>query len=257
MTNQTPKIKRPSLFWLATEIGRALTEATVSVPFRSMYAQNNLGDGHPVLVLPGFMASDKSTNALRSFINQIGYNSLPWDLGRNYANIDHLNILVDKVEKIYEEYGEKVSLVGWSLGGVFARQIAKNNPDIVRQIITLGSPFRGVQKPNNVAWIYNQLVKRKKIEEAAPELIEEFPKPAPVPTTAIYTKEDGVVPWQMCLEEETSIHQNIQVRGSHLGLGVNPAVLKIIANRLPLTAEIWEAFSPQSFAEELFLYPSL
>jgi pimeloyl-ACP methyl ester carboxylesterase len=257
MITQAPKTKRPSLFLLATEIGRALTEASVSVPFRTLYSQNKSGDGHPVLVLPGFMASDNSTVALRSFIDKIGYNALPWELGRNYANIQHLGVLVDKIEEIYDAYGEQISLVGWSLGGVFARQIAKQKPDLIRQIITLGSPFRGVHKPNNVAWIYNQLVKRKTIKEVAPELVKEFPKPAPVPTTAIYTKGDGVVPWQLCLEHETYFHQNIQVRGSHLGLGFNPAVLRIITDRLQYQEANWVQFSSQNLMEDLVLYPSL
>ncbi|MCR9286521.1 MAG: alpha/beta hydrolase [Bacteroidetes bacterium] len=254
----TNKIKRPSIFWLATEIGRAVTEASLSVPFRTFYSTKEEGDGHPVLVLPGFMASDTSTAPLRGFINKLGYNALSWDLGRNLAKVEFLEVLIEKVENIHQEYGENVSLVGWSLGGVFARQIAKERPNLIRQIITLGSPFRGVQEPNNAAWIYDQLVKRKKIKETAPDLIDEFPKPAPVPTTAIYTKEDGVVPWQLCMEkEETYFHQNVQVRGSHLGLGVNASVLRIIANRLQYNEANWVEFNTNNSVENLILYPSL
>jgi pimeloyl-ACP methyl ester carboxylesterase len=172
--------------------------------------------------------------------------------------VEFLEVLIEKVENIHQEYGENVSLVGWSLGGVFARQIAKERPNLIRQIITLGSPFRGVQEPNNAAWIYDQLVKRKKIKETAPDLIDEFPKPAPVPTTAIYTKEDGVVPWQLCMEkEETYFHQNVQVRGSHLGLGVNASVLRIIANRLQYNEANWVEFNTNNSVENLILYPSL
>lgn len=257
MSSKASKTKRPSLFWLATEIGRAVTEAGISVPFRALYQTKNQGDGHPVLVLPGFMASDMSTAPLRKFVNKIGYQSIPWNLGRNYARMEHLGMLIEKIDTEFEKYGQEISLIGWSLGGVYARQIAKERPDKIRQIITLGSPFKGIEEPNNAAWMYNQLVKRKKIREAAPELIEEFPKPAPVPTTAIFTKEDGVVPWQMCLEEESPIHQNIQVFGSHLGLGVNPSVLKIIADRLYYKASYWEPFSSRNIAENMFLYPSL
>jgi len=88
--------------------------------------------------------------------------------------------------------------------------------------------------------------------------LKDIPKPAPVPTTAIYSKEDGVVAWEVCIEEkETAIHQNIQVRGSHIGLGFNTAVLKIIADRLLLNADNWSPFKPTNFVEDLLLYPSL
>lgn len=250
--------QRPSNFWLATEIARAITEVGISIPFRKWIKTGQKGDGHPVLVLPGFMASDVSTTPLRKYLAKIGYNAIPWEFGRNIANINHLKLLVDKLDAIHEEYGEDVSIIGWSLGGVYARQIAKKRPHLVRQVITLGSPFRGVNKANNAAWIYDILIERKKIEEAAPELLLEFPKPAPVPTTAIYSKEDGIVPWELCMEEEeTYYRQNIQVRGSHLGLGINPSVLKIITDRLQYTEATWQPFVPQNVVEDFLFYPSL
>ena len=250
--------KRPSLFWLATEIGRAATEAGISIPFRKWLPAQANGDGHPVLILPGFMASDLSTTPLRKFLKKNGYNALPWSIGRNIANVEHLPILLKKIEDLHRSTGQKVSLIGWSLGGVYARQLAKERPQMVRQLITLGSPFRGVNQANNAAWLYDILVERKKIEEAAPELIHEFPKPAPVPTTAIYTKEDGIVPWQLCREEiETYYRQNIQVRGSHFGLAVNPSVLKIIVDRLQYSEATWVPFVPKNVMEDFLLYPSL
>lgn len=252
------KIKKPSMFWLVTEIGRAATELGISIPYRKFFHNNYQGDGHPVLVLPGFMASDMSTKPLRKFIKKMGYAAYGWELGRNYAEVRTLNILLDKLEEIYEEHGEAVTLIGWSLGGVYARQIAKGKPDMVRQIITLGSPFRGIGEPNNATWIYNMISSGKRVVDLDSELLTDLPKPAPVPTTAIYTKEDGVVPWEVCMEEEeTWMHQNIQVRGSHLGLGVNPSVLNIVADRLLYNQNNWEHFAPESFVEDLFLYPSI
>ena len=252
------EIKKPSLFWLATEIGRAVTELGVSIPYRKFFHNNYQGDGHSVLVLPGFMATDMSTKPLRKFIKKLGYSAYGWDLGRNYAELRTLDILKDKLEEIYEEHGEEVALIGWSLGVVYSRQIAKAKPEVVRQIITLGSPFRGITEPNNATWIYNMISSGKRVVDLDPELLADLPKPAPVPTTAIYTKEDGVVPWEVCMEkEETWMHQNIQVRGSHLGLGVNPSVLNIVADRLLYSQEDWEHFEPESFVEDLFLYPSI
>ena len=251
-------IKRPSLFWLATEASRAITEFSLSIPYREYarrFARN--GDGHPVLVLPGFMASDTSTSRLRKFIDEMGYTALSWDLGRNYAREETIGILIEKLTSIHQQYGEKVSIIGWSLGGVYARQLAKARPDMVRQVITLGSPFRGISQPNNVAWVYNLLTGGKRVADVDPLLLADLPHPAPVPTTAIYSKQDGIVPWEVCMEAvETEIHQNVEVRSSHLGLGVNPAVLKIIANRLQYSAINWVPFSPNNFVEDFLLYPS-
>ncbi|MEM9820115.1 MAG: alpha/beta hydrolase [Bacteroidota bacterium] len=252
------KIKRPSMFWLFTEAGRALTELSISIPYRTLYRNCEQGDGHPVLVLPGFMASDRSTGPLRKFVDKLGYSTYGWNLGRNYAKIEFVDALLLTMEEIYETHQEPITLIGWSLGGVFARQLAKAKPEWVRQVITLGSPFRGVSEPNNVAWIYNLLTGGKRVREVDPKILMDIPLPAPVPTTAIYTKEDGIVPWKVCLErEEDEWHQNIQVRGSHLGLGVNPTVLNIIADRLLYTKSCWGHFRPHNIVNDLLFYPSL
>lgn len=250
------KIGRPSLFWLFTEGGRAVAELGFSIPYRTFFADKEKGDGHPVLVIPGFMSSDFSTGPLRKFIKKSGYTPYKWELGRNTAELEFLDKLSDKIEEIYNIHNEQVSLIGWSLGGVYARQLAKRKPDLVRQVITLGSPFKGINEPNNVAWIYNLISERDRIEDLNPELFKDIPLPAPVPTTAIYSKEDGIVPWQLCLEEEDEIHQNVQVRGSHFGLGVNPGVLEIIADRLSHTREDWTYFVTKSLVKELLFYPS-
>lgn len=261
MTNTVESFEdmtKPSFFWLTTEIGRAVTEYGFSIPFRKLFHKSTVGDGHPVLVLPGFMASDRSTAALRSFIEKNGYQAYAWELGRNRGEVEILDLLMLKLEDIYEETGQKVSIVGWSLGGVMARQLAKGKSHMVRQVITLGSPFRDIAAPNNASWIYNLISGGKRVVDLDPELLNDLPKPAPVPTTAIYSKEDGVVAWEVCIEEkETPIHQNIQVRGSHIGLGFNTAVLKIIANRLAENVDHWTPFKPNNFVEDLLLYPSL
>jgi pimeloyl-ACP methyl ester carboxylesterase len=251
------EVGRPSMFWLLTEGGRAITELGLSIPYRKFFSKRDEGDGHPILVLPGFMATDKSTSPMRKFMSKIGYNPYSWGLGRNTAKLEFLQTLSDRVDELYDEHEEQVTLIGWSLGGIFARQLAKAKPNKVRQIITLGSPFKGIHQPNNVAWVYNLVSGGKKIKDIDPILFENIPLPAPVPTTAIYTKEDGIVPWQLCMEEETDIHQNIQVRGSHLGLGVNMSVMEIISDRLMYNKYDWQHFQPRSIVEDLFFYPSL
>ena len=257
MTASTKKINKPSLFWALTEAGRAITELGISLPFRSIHKNMNKGDGHPVMVLPGFMASERSTYPLRKFLDNLGYAVHDWGLGRNLGKPTYKEDLIEKIDALYEEHGERISLVGWSLGGVFAREIAKERPHIIRQVITLGSPFRAVIKENNATWIYSYVSGGEKVEDIDPALLAEIPNPAPVPTTAIYSKEDGVVPWQYCMEaEEDATHQNVQVRGSHLGLGHNLSVLRLIADRLQYAEETWQPFQATSKVDAL-MYPSL
>ena len=256
--HKVEQIEKPSLLWLLTEGGRAIFEYSTFWPYNFFKKVENTGDGHPVLVLPGFMATDMSTKPLRRFIDKLGYSSYSWDLGRNYGNEAYLDLLTESVEELYNEHNQKVSIIGWSLGGVYARQIAKRSPHMVRQVITLGSPFRGVDLPNHAHWVYKFITNGKTTKDVDPMIINDLPNPAPVPTTAIYTKEDGVVPWQACMEkQESAIHQNVQVRGSHFGLGVNPTVLEIIADRLVYAEHNWEPFIPSNKMEEFLFYPSI
>ncbi|MGK0315658.1 MAG: hypothetical protein ACI86M_001890 [Saprospiraceae bacterium] len=258
MSKTEDKIKRPSLIWSLTEASRALLELGLHYPYRWASRLPKNGDKHPVLILPGFLASDTSTVPLRKFIFNLGYTVYGWGEGRNLASAEYLDSLIYRVEKLYAEHGQKVSLIGWSLGGVFARQIAKARPHMIKQVITLGSPFKGITKPNNAKWMYDLITKGEGISRVDPDLIKDIPLPAPLPTTAIYSKEDGVVPWEVCMEQmETAIHQNIQVRGSHLGLGVNPSVLWIIADRLNQSEDNWKHFAPGTKLEDYLFYPSI
>lgn len=247
-------VKRPSLVWSLTEASRAIFELGIFFPFKLL---NNLpqdGDGHPVLILPGFLASDSSTVHMRRFVNDLGYRVYGWGEGRNYAHEEYVDLLFDKVDSIYEKLGRPISLIGWSLGGIYARQLAKGRPYKIRQVITLGSPFKNVKMANNAKWMYDLLTRGSNRASIDEELIEDIPFPAPVPTTAIYSKEDGIVPWRLCMEqEETVIHQNIQVRGSHFGLGVNPSVLLIIADRLKYDIENWEKFTPDNLYKKVLV----
>lgn len=250
-------VDRPPLFWLLTEGSRAIAELGFSIPYRRFLAGQNEGDGHPVLVLPGFLSTDMSTGPMRRFIQKLGYTPYGWELGRNTADASFVDALEERVESLYDYHQEAITVIGWSLGGVYARQLGKALPDKIRQIVTLGSPFAGIQEPNNVAWIYNLISKGDRIRRVDPELFDDIPLPAPVPTTAVYTKEDGIVPWYLCMEEEDEIHQNVQVRGSHFGLGVNPTVLEIIADRLLHRKDDWTYFTPGNIVQDLLFYPSL
>lgn len=255
-SNDDNGVRKPSFFWLATEAHRAIFEYGLSLPYTFMKRKSDQADGHPVLVLPGFMATDNSTVRLRKFIETLGYHTYGWEIGRNFGKEEYLHILATKLKQIHALHDQKVTIIGWSLGGIFARQLAKSQPSIVRQVITLGSPFRNVLESNNASWIHRMIRGGKEESSADQNLLDDLPLPAPVPTTAIYTKEDGVVPWEYCLEEvEDDIHQNIQVRGSHCGLGFNPSVLKIIEDRLALPEDEWSKYTPDSLVGEVLLYP--
>lgn len=210
-----------------------------------------------MLFIPGFLASDLSSYPIRRFIREQGYSPYPWGMGRNYGDIRQVRQLVLQIEQLYAKHGTPVSLIGWSLGGVYARQLAKERPQLVRQVITLAAPFAGIYKPNNASWLFRLFNERRSISEADQRWIDDLPNPPPVPTTALYSKEDGVVPWPTCLEPiEDDWHQNIEVPGGHFGLGYSPATLIIIADRLHRTAENWQPFAPPHPLPKKVYFPS-
>lgn len=226
------KMKRPSIFWYLTELPRAIWEWIMSMRFIRKFKPKKSGDGHPIFVIPGFMASGMSTRPMRKMLNRIGYKALDWGLGRNLGKLENMEVLSQKLNNIYQEKNQKITLIGWSLGGVYARELGKQHPEIIKNIITLGSPFNAVDMPNNAWWLF-KLVNGKDVKNRYGDWLEQLPNPAPVYTTAVYSKQDGVVPWAGCMEKvEDELHENVEVRGSHFGLGVNKSVLKVIVDRI-------------------------
>lgn len=241
------KIKRPSIFLFLTETWRALMELAKGLPFIKKYQVKQKGDGHRVFVIPGFLASDVSTKPLRRFLDKIGYKTCGWELGTNLADLEQLAIISEKIHQLYDQDQQPISLIGWSLGGVYAREIAKEHPEKIRQVITLGSPFNGINEPNNANITFEFIKWLKGYPEIDEDFVATLPNPAPLPSTAIYSKRDGIVPWQACMEKiEDDIHQNIEVSGSHLGMGVNPPVLEIIADRLMYREENWVKYGEEN-----------
>jgi pimeloyl-ACP methyl ester carboxylesterase len=202
------------------------------------------GDGHAVLVLPGFGASDFSTGPLRTFLRRCGYRAHGWRLGANLGPRAGVEENMHKrLEWLSEQYGSKVSVIGWSLGGVFARELARQSPDLVRCVITMGSPFAGEPKANHGWRFYEKLSGRKADDWPNRELMK---LPPPVPSTAIYSRTDGVVAWQGCLEKVGPTSENIEVQSSHCGLGHHPAVLYAIADRLAQPEGQWQPFDRET-----------
>lgn len=238
-------IRPPSLLLALTELPRAIAEFSSLGVAAPVLATAPRGDGHPVLVLPGFTTTDISTRVLRNYLKRLGYDAHAWELGRNLgpkAIGAAGEKLFARLQAVHEATGQKVSIVGWSLGGVMARQLSRRAPDAVRQVITLGSPFTGSPRATN-AWRAYQILTGHKIDgEDAQSQLRESEMAPPVPSTSIFSREDGVVAWQNCIEPIGAETDNIQVHGSHCGLGVNPAVLYAIADRLAQADGDWHPF---------------
>lgn len=214
------------------------------------------GDGHPVLILPGFMAGDPSTVPLRHVLRGQGYWTHGWRLGRNLGPTPEVvDGLVSRLDDLHRRHGTQVSLVGWSLGGIYARRLARRTPDKVRQVITLGSPFRMTDGDRSSASdAYERLRPLHSTGfDPGPGIADQ---PLPVPSTAIYTRTDGVVRWWQCLESVGPEHENIEVRGSHSGLGFNTAAVYAISDRLAQPAGDWHAFEPPRRFGQLFPPPA-
>lgn len=238
----------PSKALLSVEVVRALYEYglgwALNIPLQFISPK---GDMHPVMVIPGLGTGDKSTHYIRNFLDGIGYNSYSWGLGRNLGpknGLDNLLIqLVDRVKQISElNGGQPVSIIGWSLGGIYAREIAKASPDLVRQVITMGTPFKGDTFSTNATFLYEMLSKDK--SHLNPEIAKRISIPPSVPFTSIYSKTDGVVHWSSSIETTGPFSENIEIPGaSHLGLGHNPMSMYIVANRLAQKLETWAPYN--------------
>jgi pimeloyl-ACP methyl ester carboxylesterase len=223
---------RPPSWLLMLAEPRALFEFNSSLLLSPLLLQAPRGDGHPVLALPGFLASDLSMAPMRRYLAQLGYDAHAWNMGRNLGGVyGKRRALRDLVTGIFEQTGRKVSIVGWSLGGVYARDLALQVPDMVRGVITLGSPFANDIRATNATRLY-ELLSGEGIDDV-PGIREAIAGDLPVPATSIYSRTDGIVNWRTSLVRPSATAENIEVHlASHIGLGVNPAALWAVADRL-------------------------
>ena len=198
------------------------------------------GDGHPVLVFPGMGANDATTVPLRRFLRKLGYVTSAWGQGLNFGpRPGVLERAADDLRALADKHGRPVSLVGWSLGGIYARELAKRHPGQVRSVITLGTPFTGHPKSTNAWRIYEALTGSKVGDGDGMAPIRGEP---PVPTTSIYSRSDGIVSWRCSLNAPSPIAENIEVPSSHVGLGMNPLALYAVADRLAQPPGRWQPF---------------
>jgi len=253
-TSQAPAFHRPPSKILQLLELRAFSEFAASLALLPLLRTAPRGDGHPVLVLPGLIASDTSTAPLRAYLKDRGYEVHGWGLGRNLGLRAGLEAKMQtRLREIHRQSGRRVSIIGWSLGGVFAREIASAVPDAVRTIITLGSPIQGDPRSTN-AWRVYELASGQSVDD--PKLRRRRQAAPPVPTTSIYSRTDGIVAWRCSVEQPSDDTESIEVPGSHCGLAVNPAVLYAIADRLAQPEGKWEHFDRSGLRGWVFPDPS-
>jgi pimeloyl-ACP methyl ester carboxylesterase len=223
---------RPPSWLLMLAEPRALLEFNSSLLLSPLLMQAPRGDGHPVLALPGFLASDLSMAPMRRYLKELGYDTYAWNMGRNLGGVYRKRqALRDLLTGIFEQTGRKVSIVGWSLGGVYARDLTLQLPDMVRSVISLGSPFAGDVRATNATKLY-ELLSGEGIDDI-PGIRAAIAGDMPVPATSIYSRTDGVVNWRTSVLRPSATAENIEVHlASHIGLGVNPAALWAVADRL-------------------------
>lgn len=247
-----PFIPPPHALLALTEAHRAIVEMLSLGLSSKVLDKAPRGDGHPVMILPGFLGADGYNTRLRRYLTRLGYAVHGWGLGRNLGPREGvLEGLQERICSLSDRYGGPVSLVGHSLGGIFARELAREFPDRVRQVISLGSPFgEGRLTASYPSRLFMAL---NPIDELPVEERNLHVAP-PVPTTAIYSRGDGVVNWQTTLQRDGHEYsESIEVRGSHCGMTLNPTVWFLVADRLAQEHGSWQPFQRRSWAG--LLYP--
>jgi pimeloyl-ACP methyl ester carboxylesterase len=243
----------PSAGLYLTEPVRGLADLA-SLPLAAPWlASAPRGDGHGVLVLPGLLASDMSTAPLRQYLRLLGYDVHGWGLGRNVGPTDAvLDELPRELAGLAARSSGPVSIIGWSLGGIYARELARGNPGLARRVITMGSPF-GLLADVRQNRAHNVYQRRSYLHaDGRVPSREQVAQPISVPSTAVYSRLDGIVPWQACTEPTTNLHENVEVRCGHFGFGVDPATLWVVADRLAVPAGDRRPFRPPALLRPLY-----
>ena len=232
-------IRAPGALLLALE-GRAPWEFAASVAAAPWLRRLPKGDNHRVLVFPGLAANDVTTLPMRTFLRDRGYRASPWKQGLNLGPREGvLEACRERLRELHAREQEPVSLIGWSLGGVYARELAKEMPECVRCVITLGSPFSGPPQATNAWWLFERVSGHPEPDAA---MLAALRQPPPVPTTSIYSRSDGVVAWQCSLNPASALAENVEVFASHIGLGLNPLAMMAIVDRLGQDPKRWRPF---------------
>jgi pimeloyl-ACP methyl ester carboxylesterase len=227
------RLPRPPLALTALEAFRAAAEHASALVLDTVTPARNEGRGRPVLVIPGFYSSDVLTGRLRRHLRRLGYHVHGWRLGRNYGLTDELiDGLTARLAQLHRQHGQPVTVIGWSFGGLLARWLAHEHPDLVSQVITLGSPWRREGELTRTTPLFERAADRHGLSDRARDIVERLREPLPVPCTAIFSKTEGIVNWRACALDDGEMCENIAVPSSHAGLVANPLALAALADRL-------------------------
>jgi pimeloyl-ACP methyl ester carboxylesterase len=227
-----PDIAPPSWLLTAGEAVRFPSEYAASWLLDRLPAKN-LGHGRPVLVLPGFGATDRATGRLRAHLDQRGWATYTWDVGPNHGLTDEvLDGALARFDEVCAAAGQPVDVVGWSFGGLLARWVAHERPAQVRSVVTLGSPWRPEGERTRTTPLFERARRSHGLSERAEKVVDALRRPLPVPLTAIWSKTDGIVGWRGCRVDESEEAHNVSVPSSHLGMASNPFALAALTQAL-------------------------
>lgn len=235
-------VPAPGPLLLALEF-RAFWEFGAVLPSWPVLQRAQAGDGHTVIVFPGLSANDGTTLPLRRYLDWLGYQTRGWDQGFNFG--PRPGVLESATRQLHQACdlsGDKVSLIGWSLGGIYARELAKLHPEMVRGVITLGTPFSGSPRSTNAWRLYELTSGRDSHREIEHR---DLPGAPPVPTTSVFSRSDGIVAWQGSQQHPCPRNphtENVEVLASHCGIGLNPSAWWVVADRLAQEPGAWKPF---------------
>jgi pimeloyl-ACP methyl ester carboxylesterase len=225
----------PPRWLMAAEVPR-LFGTIAALPFNAVrLAAAPIGDGSPIMVIPGCGATDLSTAVLRRYLSWLGYSVHGWGLGRNLGakTVGQYNeLLLDRVDRLNDATQRKLKIIGWSMGGIIARMIARQRQEEIEQLVLLGAPFTGNPRANR-GWEYYERISGQSLSHpAAKAQIAESKLPSPVRSTSIYSKSDGIVAWRCCIEPASPNSRNIAVSSAHCAFAFHSLVLRIVADIL-------------------------
>lgn len=247
--------KPPCMPLFLSEPHRAISEYGLFLASGPFLRSLPHGDGHPVLVLPGLLGDDRSTRPMRRVLKDLGYQVHGWRLGRNIGPTEKISRGVgERLDELNQRHGRAVSLLGWSLGGIYARELSRETPAAVRQVITMGTAFKIARRSESRAYrVFDLFADRHAVRRELP--LERGLGPLPVPATSIYSKQDGINSWRACLDDPSPLSENVGVAGSHCGLGFNPAVIWVVADRLAQPEGQWAPFRSPALLRPVYPTP--
>lgn len=229
-------MKPPSKLLWAAELPRGLWGAASLLGAHALLREAARGDGRPVLLLPGLFNGDRSNIVLRRYLRWLGYDARGWGLGRNFGTRTvgpEAERLLAAVAALHAETGERVTLIGVSLGGIMARLAAHRLPASVREVVTISSPFAGLASATNV-WRAFELLSGERV--TSPRVLRqsaEAARPLAVPATAIWSRSDGLVAGAICRDQHGDA---VEVRSNHIFVQLRPQVLRTVADVLGRSA---------------------